>query len=294
MVAFANQHYAVMSKYHLIATGTTGQRINQATGLVVERMALGPLGGDTQISARVVTGDVAAVLFFVDPLYAQPHEPDIQALLRVCEVYNVPLATNLATADAVVAYLQKSRVGHLIFNPVAGQGNPDQDLALIRRLLEPQVQLNVIFTSPDINPAQQAQQAIADGAEIILASGGDGGDVLLIREPTELADGTIDPDYPRRPGGAGGGGSGGVVYLAAPLLEVRGRVEAAGGLGGRGESGSRTASNFGGQGAVGRIRLSTRTTKCVATGTFDPPLAGGRCLANPGAAAVPAVVEWPD
>ncbi|MEM9817727.1 MAG: methylglyoxal synthase [Cyanobacteria bacterium P01_D01_bin.6] len=174
MVAFANQHYAVMSKYHLIATGTTGQRINQATGLVVERMASGPLGGDTQISARVVTGDVAAVLFFVDPLYAQPHEPDIQALLRVCEVYNVPLATNLATADAVVAYLQKSRVGHLIFNPVAGQGNPDQDLALIRRLLEPQVQLNVIFTSPDINPAQQAQQAIADGAEIILASGGDG------------------------------------------------------------------------------------------------------------------------
>ncbi|MEM6716344.1 MAG: methylglyoxal synthase [Cyanobacteria bacterium P01_F01_bin.56] len=174
MVAFANQHYAVMSKYHLIATGTTGQRINQATGLVVERMASGPLGGDTQISARVVTGDVAAVLFFVDPLYAQPHEPDIQALLRVCEVYNVPLATNLATADAVVAYLQKSRVGHLIFNPVAGQGNPDQDLALIRRLLEPQVQLNVIFTSPDINPAQQAQQAIAEGAEIILASGGDG------------------------------------------------------------------------------------------------------------------------
>ena len=174
MVAFANQHYAVMSKYHLIATGTTGQRSNQATGLVVERMASGPLGGDTQISARVVTGDVAAVLFLVDPLYAQPHEPDIQSLLRVCEVYNVPLATNLATADAVVAYLQKSRVGHLIFNPVAGQGNPDQDLALIRRLLEPQVQLNVIFTSPDINPAQQAQQASADVAEIILASGGDG------------------------------------------------------------------------------------------------------------------------
>jgi len=174
MVAFANRRYSILSKYHLIATGTTGQRINQATGLKVERMASGPLGGDTQIAARVVMGDVAAVIFLVDPLYSQPHEPDIRALLRVCEVYDVPLATNTATAEAVVAQLQKSRVAHLIFNPIAGQGNPDQDLALIRRLLEPQIQINVVFTNENEDPAQQAEQAIADGAELILASGGDG------------------------------------------------------------------------------------------------------------------------
>jgi methylglyoxal synthase len=174
MVAFVNRRQSVLSKYHLIATGTTGQRINQSTGLEVERMASGPLGGDTQIAARVVTGDVAAVIFLVDPLYSQPHEPDIRALLRVCEVYDVPLATNTATAEAVVSQLQKSRVAHLIFNPVAGQGNPDQDLALIRRLLEPQVQVKVVLTSEDKDPAEQAEQAIAEGAELILASGGDG------------------------------------------------------------------------------------------------------------------------
>ncbi|NER83503.1 MAG: methylglyoxal synthase [Leptolyngbya sp. SIO1D8] len=174
MVAFARRHQVTLSRYHLIATGTTGQRIHQGTGLTVERMASGPLGGDTQISARVVTGEVAAVLFLLDPLYAQPHEPDIRALLRVCEVYNVPLATNLATADAVVLQLEKSRVGHLIFNPVSGQGNPDQELALIRRLLEPQVQLTVVLTAEDKDPAEQVKEAIAAGTDLVIASGGDG------------------------------------------------------------------------------------------------------------------------
>ncbi|MGD1861567.1 MAG: methylglyoxal synthase [Leptolyngbyaceae cyanobacterium] len=174
MVAFANRHQVGLSRYHLIATGTTGQRVSEVTGLAVERMASGPLGGDTQIAARVVTGDIAAVIFLADPLYAQPHEPDIQALVRVCEVYNVPLATNLATAQAIMAYMQKSRIGHLIFNPVAGQGNPDQDLSLIRRLLEPEVQIKVILTKPEADPAEQARQAISEGAEIIIGSGGDG------------------------------------------------------------------------------------------------------------------------
>lgn len=136
--------------------------------------AFWPPGGDAQIAARVATGDVAAVIFLIDPLYAQPHEPDIQALLRVCQVHNVPLATNRATADAILTSLDKARIGHLIFNPVAGQGNPDNDLALIRRLLEPQVQLNVILTSPETNPAEQAQAAIAAGTDLIIASGGDG------------------------------------------------------------------------------------------------------------------------
>lgn len=174
MVALVNRRRSIFANYDLVATGTTGLRVQEATGLVVERMASGPLGGDAQVSARVVTGDVAAVIFLADPLHAQPHEPDIRALLRVCEVHNVPLATNMATAEAVVAHLLQFRKGYLIFNPVAGQGNPDEELTLIRRLLEPQVQLGVILTKEDEDPAKQAKAAIAKGADIVVASGGDG------------------------------------------------------------------------------------------------------------------------
>ncbi|MDB9524514.1 methylglyoxal synthase [Oscillatoria sp. CS-180] len=174
MVALVHRRYSTFANYRLIATGTTGQRIHKATELDVEQMVSGPLGGDIQVSAKVVDGDVAAVIFLLDPLNAQPHEPDIQALLRVCEVYNVPLATNIATAEAVLTQLQKFRRGALIFNPVSGQGNPDQDLTVIRRLLEPQVQLSVVLTNENEDPAEQAKAAIAKGAELIVASGGDG------------------------------------------------------------------------------------------------------------------------
>jgi methylglyoxal synthase len=102
MVAFVQEHHELLARFHLLATGTTGQRIAEATGLPVERMLSGPLGGDAQIAARVAEGAVALVIFLVDPLYAHPHEPDIQGLLRVCNVYNVPLATNVATAAIVL------------------------------------------------------------------------------------------------------------------------------------------------------------------------------------------------
>ncbi|MGF1524989.1 MAG: methylglyoxal synthase [Leptolyngbyaceae cyanobacterium] len=174
MVDFVERHRAILARYHLVATGTTGQQVEQGTGLAVDRVASGPLGGDTQIAAKVVGGEVAGVIFLIDPLYAQPHEPDIQDLLRVCEVYNVPLATNLATAEAVLLRLGKCRVGHLIFNPAAGQGNPEQDLGLIRRWLEPHVQLNVIVTEAHQDPAAQAREAIAAGTDLLVASGGDG------------------------------------------------------------------------------------------------------------------------
>jgi methylglyoxal synthase len=98
MVRFVRAHRDLLHQFHLIATGTTGERIMQATGLAVERMLSGPMGGDAQIAARTAEGNVAAVIFLVDPLYAHPHEPDIQSLLRICNVYNVPLATNEATA----------------------------------------------------------------------------------------------------------------------------------------------------------------------------------------------------
>ena len=106
MIRFVRTHRDTLSQLHLIGTGTTGERINQATNLDVERMLSGPLGGDAQIASRVATRDVAAVIFLVDPLYAHPHEPDIQGLLRICNVYDVPLATNEATATMILHGLQ--------------------------------------------------------------------------------------------------------------------------------------------------------------------------------------------
>ena len=107
MQAFCARHAALLRRFALIATGTTGRRIAEATGLEVTRYLSGPLGGDAQIGARVAVGEVAAVIFLVDPLYAHPHEPDIQGLLRVCNVRNVPLATNLATAELILEGLAR-------------------------------------------------------------------------------------------------------------------------------------------------------------------------------------------
>jgi methylglyoxal synthase len=102
LVAFASRRRADLERFALLATGTTGGRIAEATGLPVERMLSGPLGGDVQIGARLVNGEVAGVLFLRDPMTAHPHEPDIQALLKLCDIHGVPLATNLATAELVL------------------------------------------------------------------------------------------------------------------------------------------------------------------------------------------------
>lgn len=174
MVAFARHHAPLLARYHLIATGTTGQRIQDATQLPIEAMLSGPLGGDQQIGARLVNGDVVAVIFLIDPLYAQPHEPDIQALLRVCNVHNVPLATNLATAEAIATSLAQSRVAHLIFNPISGQGDAQQELQLIRQQLAPHMKLHVHTTTPEQTAAELTQKALSLRPDLIIASGGDG------------------------------------------------------------------------------------------------------------------------
>ncbi len=103
MVAFATFNREKLKSYHLLATSTTGTLLRDKVGLEVEIMLSGPMGGDAQIAARVAQGEVAGVFFLVDPLNAHPHDPDIQGLLRVCNVHNVPLATNVATADLIVS-----------------------------------------------------------------------------------------------------------------------------------------------------------------------------------------------
>ena len=103
--AFVARHEAFLRTQKLVATGNTGERLRRETGLEIERVAHGPEGGDLIIGGRVATGQIVAVLFFRDPLTAQPHEPDVSALMRVCDVHNVPLATNPAAAEAVTLYL---------------------------------------------------------------------------------------------------------------------------------------------------------------------------------------------
>ncbi|QXD16869.1 methylglyoxal synthase [Rhodocaloribacter litoris] len=103
MVAFAMRNRKHLAQFDLVATGTTGKMLQDEVGLPVERVLSGPLGGDAQIAARVAVGEVFAVFFFVDPLDKHPHDPDIQMLMRVCNVHNVPLATNTATARLILA-----------------------------------------------------------------------------------------------------------------------------------------------------------------------------------------------
>lgn len=102
MVSFCKANRDLLQRFHLIGTGTTARIITEATGLIVEAMQSGPYGGDQQIGARVASGEVHGVIFLRDPLTAQPHEPDITALLRVCDVHNVPVATNLAAGQMLL------------------------------------------------------------------------------------------------------------------------------------------------------------------------------------------------
>ena len=105
MIDFVNNHQDLLGKYHLVATRTTGALIKEQFGLDVETMMSGPLGGDQQIGALIATEQVDFVIFLRDPLTSQPHEPDINALLRICDVHNIPLATNRKSAHIMLKYV---------------------------------------------------------------------------------------------------------------------------------------------------------------------------------------------
>ncbi len=106
LVEFVLRHRDVFERSKLVATGSTGRLVEEKVGLDVECVAHGPDGGDLIIGARVALGQIKAVIFFRDPLTAQPHEPDVSALMRVCDVHKIPLATNPGTAEAIVAWLR--------------------------------------------------------------------------------------------------------------------------------------------------------------------------------------------
>jgi methylglyoxal synthase len=105
MVQLVKAHKEEMSGLNIVATRSTGHLVQHRTGLTVRLLESGPLGGDQQVGALVASADIDAVIFLRDPLMANPHEPDVSALLRVCDAHNVPLATNLTTAEAVLHLL---------------------------------------------------------------------------------------------------------------------------------------------------------------------------------------------
>lgn len=107
IVNFSKAYQVILSQHQLFATGTTGLRLQQEANLTVHRFQSGPLGGDQQIGSMIAQNKMDLVLFFRDPLTAQPHEPDITALIRLCDVYAVPLATNMGTAEVLIKGLER-------------------------------------------------------------------------------------------------------------------------------------------------------------------------------------------
>lgn len=107
MVQLCIAYCGVLSKHNLCATGTTGKMVAEATGLNVQRYLSGSQGGDQQIAARISCNEIDLLLFFRDPISVKPHEPNDMNLLRLCDVHNIPVATNIATAEALIHALER-------------------------------------------------------------------------------------------------------------------------------------------------------------------------------------------
>lgn len=110
MVQLAMAYESILAKHELYATGTTGTRIMEATSLKVTRFLSGPLGGDQQIGAMIAQNEMDVIIFLRDPLAAQPHEPDIIALLRLCDVHKIPFATNMGSAEILLKALARDEI----------------------------------------------------------------------------------------------------------------------------------------------------------------------------------------
>jgi len=175
LVDFVTQHANVLSHYHLAGLDSIATALTQQTWLKVETVLPLRQGGDMVIASKITAREeIVAVIYLVESTQTHLYEFPLLNLLRVCNIYNIPIATNIGTAEAIVVQLRRTRSAHLIFNPVAGVGNANQDLLLIRQLLEPYFHLKVCLTTRENDPTQLAQDAIAENVDLVIASGGDG------------------------------------------------------------------------------------------------------------------------
>lgn len=113
MVQFCIAYCRVLSQHNLIATGTTGKLVAEATSLPIQRCLSGTHGGDQQIAARIACNEIDLLLFFRDPITPKPHEPNEMNLLRLCDVHNIPIATNIATAEVLIHGLERGDLAWL-------------------------------------------------------------------------------------------------------------------------------------------------------------------------------------
>ncbi len=117
LIEWCAAHKEILSHHFLCGTGTTARMIAEQVGLPIRGFNSGPLGGDQQIGARIVDGKIDVVIFFSDPLAAQPHDPDVKALLRIAQVYDIPIANNRATADFILSSpLMNEEYSHYLLN----------------------------------------------------------------------------------------------------------------------------------------------------------------------------------
>ena len=117
LIEWCNKNKEILSGHFLCGTGTTARMLADKTGLPVRGYNSGPLGGDLQIGAKIVEGRIDVIIFFSDPLTAQPHDPDVKALLRIAQVYDIPIANNTATADFIVkSSLMNEEYSHKIID----------------------------------------------------------------------------------------------------------------------------------------------------------------------------------
>jgi len=153
------------------------------TDFQLTRLRPSDQGGEIALASQILAGEVAGVLFFVEAQGLVSQYPSFGLILRACQTRGIPLGVNQASAALMVRGLAKTQIAYMIFNPVAGQGNPDTDLAMIREILEPQILVNVILTQPDLDPGQQARELVETirsrhehelGSSFIISAGGDG------------------------------------------------------------------------------------------------------------------------
>ncbi|MCP9839209.1 lipid kinase [Synechococcus sp. J7-Johnson] len=180
LVFWLDRHGRSLAGLPLLATAELARRLRElvpAGDLPLAELPALADGGDIMAAARVLAGEVVAVIAFADPCEPPGSTPDPALLLRACDLAGVPLALNAASADLALRGLAHGRMAYLLFNPVAGQGDPNADLALIRSILEPQLLITVLLTRPDLDPAEQTRELV----DILQARpAGDPGDVMIV------------------------------------------------------------------------------------------------------------------
>ncbi|MBE9142539.1 YegS/Rv2252/BmrU family lipid kinase [Planktothrix mougeotii] len=175
LVNFITQHENVLSHYRLMGLDNLAGALKQRTWLRIETVLPLRQAGDMVIASKIIAGEeIAAVIYLVEPTQTTFSELPLLTLLRVCNIYNIPMASNIGTAEAIIVQLRRTRSAYLIFNPVSGVGNANQDLLLIRQLLEPYFHLKVHLTTPETDPTELAKEAVEQQVDLVIASGGDG------------------------------------------------------------------------------------------------------------------------